>query len=57
MTEFFDTYGLRKKILVYVKDKGFNLNNMIIVLKSVLNYKALRLEENYYGTCFKHAFF
>jgi hypothetical protein len=47
LTELFVTYGLRKKILVFVKNGGFNINNMIITLKSVVNYEALGLEENY----------
>jgi len=45
---------LRKKLPAYVKDEGFNINNMIIALKSIVNYKALGLEESYYGTCFEH---
>jgi hypothetical protein len=47
---------LRKKILAFVKDGGFNLNNMTITLKSVVNYEALGLEESYQGTCFGHAY-
>jgi len=43
--------------LAYVKDGGFNFNNMIIVLKLVVNYEALGIEENYQRTCFGHAFF
>jgi hypothetical protein len=46
-----------KTKLAYVKDGGFNFNNMIIVLKLVVNYKALGIEENYQGACFGHAFF
>jgi len=52
----FYTYGMRTK-LAYVKDGGFNFNNMIIVLKLVVNYEALGIEENYQRTCFGHAFF
>jgi hypothetical protein len=29
---------------------------MLIVLKLVVNYEALGLEESYQGTCFGHAF-
>jgi hypothetical protein len=36
LTKFFDQYGLRDKIIAYVKDEGSNLNNMIIVLKFVM---------------------
>jgi hypothetical protein len=44
-----------KKNLAYVKDEGSNLNSMIIVLKSIVNCKALGVEESNYGTCFEHA--
>jgi hypothetical protein len=33
--------------LAYVKDEGSNLNTMIIVLKSIVNYELLGLEESY----------
>jgi hypothetical protein len=49
-------YGLRKKIIVYVKDEGSNLNAMIIALKVVVNCESLGLEENFQGTCFGHVF-
>jgi len=38
------------------KNKGFNLNIKIIVLKSVVSCDILGLEESYQGTCFGHAF-
>ncbi len=50
-----DTYGLRKQILAYVNDEGFNFNNMINALKSIVDCKASIIEESYYGTCFEHA--
>ncbi len=44
------------KNLTYVKDEGSNLNTMIIVLKSIVNYELLGLEESYQGCCFGHLF-
>ncbi len=55
MTELFDKYGIRKKIIVFVKDEGSNLNAMIVALKVVINFES-GLEENFLGTCFGHAF-
>ncbi len=34
--------NLREKIIAYVKDEGFNLNNMTIILKFVVNFKVAR---------------
>ncbi len=51
-----DKYGLRKNIIAYVKDEGFNLNAMTSALKYVVNCEFLRLEESFQGTCFGHAF-
>jgi hypothetical protein len=39
-----------------VKDEGSNLNIMTIVLKAIVCYDILGLEESYQGTCFGHAF-
>lgn len=50
-------FGLRKKVLTYVKDKGKNLNTMIIVLKFAIGCDVLRLEEKIQRTFFNHAFF
>lgn len=47
MIKFFDTYGLRKKIITSVQDEGSNLNSMTIALKLVVNCETLRLEECY----------
>jgi len=49
-------YNLRKNIITYVKNKGFNLNINIIVLKPIVSCNILGLEESYQGTCFGHAF-
>jgi len=43
LTELFEKYRLRKKIIVYVKDEGLNLNAMIATLKVVVNYESFGL--------------
>jgi hypothetical protein len=47
---------LRRKIIAYVKDKGSNLNIMIIDLKSIISCDVLGLEKSFQGICFGHAF-
>ncbi len=37
LIELLDKYGLRKKIIVYVKDESSNLNAMTTTLKVVVN--------------------
>jgi hypothetical protein len=49
-------YGLRKNIIVYVRDEGSNLNAMTIALKFIINYESLGLKETFQGTCFGHTF-
>ncbi len=56
LTNLLDYYGLRKKVIVYVKDEKFNLNAMTYALKSIMNYEFLGLEESFQGTCFGHTF-
>jgi len=51
-----DSYGFNKKIIVYVKDEGANLNSMTRVLKFVVNSEVLGLEESFDGICFGQAF-
>jgi hypothetical protein len=46
-TKLWDKYGLKKRIIVDVKDEGSNLNAMIIALKIVINYESLGLEESF----------
>jgi uncharacterized membrane protein (DUF441 family) len=53
-TKLLKKYGLRKKIIAYVKDKGFNINVMIITLKLVVSCESFSLEKNFQGTCFGH---
>ncbi len=45
LTNLLDTYELRKKIITYVKDEGFNFNTMTIALKLVVSCDMFGLEE------------
>jgi hypothetical protein len=54
LKKFLDSYGLRKKIIAYVK--GANLNFMTTSFKFVVNCEVLGLEKNFNDTCFGHAF-
>jgi hypothetical protein len=56
LKKLFDQYGLRNKIIVYVKDEGSNLNTMTIALKFVVKCEVLGLDEKFQGACFGHAF-
>jgi hypothetical protein len=56
LIKLLDKHGLRKKIIVYVKDEGSNLNAMTIALKVVMNNEFFGLEKSFQGTCFKHVF-
>ncbi len=47
LTKLFDQYGLRNKMVVYVKDEGSNLNTMTIALKSIIKCEVLGLDENF----------
>jgi hypothetical protein len=47
LTKLLNKYGLRKKIIVYVKDEGLNLNAMTIALKAIVNYESFGLEETF----------
>jgi hypothetical protein len=57
LTKLLNINELRRKIVIYVKDEGFNPNTMITTLKLVLSRDVLGLEESFHGTCFGHAFF
>jgi hypothetical protein len=46
-TKLFDQYGLRNKIIAYVKGEGSNLNNMMIALKSFVKCEVLNLDESF----------
>jgi hypothetical protein len=56
LIELLDAYGLRNKIMAYVKDEGSNLNALTNVLKFVVNCETLGLKESFQGTYFDHAF-
>jgi pyruvate dehydrogenase complex dehydrogenase (E1) component len=47
LIELLDKHGLRKKIIAYVKDEGSNFNVMTTVLKVVVNYESVGLEESF----------
>ncbi len=52
-----DIYELKRKIVVYVKDEGSNLNIMTTTFKSIVSYDVFSLEKIIQGTWFGHAFF
>ncbi len=56
LIELLDSYMLGEKLIGYVRDEGFNLNNMTTTLKSIVSCDMLGLEESFQGTCFRHAF-
>jgi hypothetical protein len=56
LTNYLNKFGLRKKIIAYVKDEGFNLNAMTFALKFVISCETLNLQENVNSTCFGHVF-
>ncbi len=51
-----DKYGLRKKIVAYVKDEGSDLNVMTTTLKPIVNCESFGLEESFKGIYFGHVF-
>ncbi len=57
LTKLLDKYGLRKKIIVYVKNEGTNLNVVTIALKAIVNYKSFGLEKSFHGTLLWACFF
>jgi len=56
LIDLLDKFGLRKKIIAYVKDEGSNLNVMTSILKFVVLYETLGLQENFNGICFWYVF-
>ncbi len=56
LIEFLDVYGLRNKIIAYVKDEGSNLNTLTNASKFVFKCETLGFEESFQGTCFGHVF-
>jgi hypothetical protein len=47
LSNLLDAYGLRNKIVTYVKDEGSNLNTLSNVLKFVVKHETLSLKENF----------
>ncbi len=56
LIELLDAYGLRNKIISYVKDEGSKLNTLNNVLEFVVKCETLGLEESFQGTYFGHVF-
>jgi hypothetical protein len=56
LIELLDAYGLRNKIIAYVKDERSNANILTNVLKFVIKCETLGLEESFQGICFGHVF-
>jgi hypothetical protein len=56
LKKLLNSYGIRKKIIAYVKYEGANLNFMTTSFKFVVNCEVLGLEESFNNTCFGHAF-
>jgi hypothetical protein len=55
LIELLDSYALRRKIITYVKNEGFNMNTMTTTLKSIISCDMLGLEESFQGIYFGHA--
>lgn len=51
MQDLFRKVWVENFIFVYLKHKGFNLNAMIIIFKSILNCETLGVEENFQWNC------
>jgi len=47
LIDLLDAYGLRNKIITYVKDKSLNLNTLTSALKYVVKYGTSSLEESF----------
>ncbi len=47
LIELFNAYGLRNKIIAYVKDEGSNLNILTNALKFVVKCETLGLKESF----------
>ncbi len=50
LIELLNAYGLRNKIIAYVKDEGSNLNTLTNALNFVVKCEILGLEESFQGT-------
>jgi len=54
LTKLLDQYGLRKKLIAYVKDERSNLITIITTLKSIIKCEVLSLDESFQGIFFGH---
>jgi len=54
LTDLLNKFGLRKKLITYVKNEGSNLNAMNFAF--VINFETLSLQKSFNGTCFGHSF-
>ncbi len=50
----FEKYDLMHRMIVFVKDESNNLISMVRILHSLVNYRPLKLQQVYEGTCFDH---
>ncbi len=50
-----DFFGLRDKIIAYVKDEGSNLNTLILALTHVVTCCPFQSTSSFVGSCFGHA--
>jgi hypothetical protein len=53
LNNLLDFFGLRKKIITFIKDEGVNLNAMTSALKSIVSCDILGLKESFNGSCFR----
>jgi len=56
LIKLLDQYGLRNKIIAYVKNEGSNFNITMIALKFVVKCEVLSLDEILQGFCFDKFF-
>ncbi len=56
LIKLLNKYALKRKIITYVKDEGSNFNAMTNVLKSIIGYECLGLEENFKGIVYCSSF-
>jgi hypothetical protein len=56
LTKFLDKYGLKNKIIAFVKSEGLNFNATTNALKSKASFEYLDLDKKIQGIYFVHAF-
>jgi hypothetical protein len=56
LSNLLDSFGLRKKIIAFVKDEGANLNVMTLTLRFVVSYDISRVGREFqwklFWTCY-----